>query len=178
MPEYCTALRIDTLEVSEAGAIGMCCCPGRRGEDLAGNVWQRDLQRDIESIRCWGAMAVVSLVTLEELKHLGAESLCQQLSIQGITWHHCPIVDRQAPDSAFEKIWSALEQRLLDDLAQGRRILLHCAAGLGRTGTIAAKLLVAIGVPAQQAIERVRAARPGTIESAAQLNYLCRLPNA
>ena len=44
----------------------------------------------------------------------------------------------------------------------------HCAAGLGRTGTLAAQLLVLQGVAPDEAILRVRQARPGTIETPAQ----------
>lgn len=40
----------------------------------------------------------------------------------------------------------------------GERVLLHCAAGLGRTGTAAACLLKALGLDAQEALMRVREA--------------------
>ncbi|GIT47946.1 MAG: hypothetical protein Ct9H300mP13_7420 [Gammaproteobacteria bacterium] len=79
------------------------------------------------------------------------------LSARNIVWHHCPINDCQAPDFGFEVMWSTIETKLLRLLYKQRRILLHCAAGLGRTGTMAAKLLIASGVPAPQALARVRA---------------------
>jgi atypical dual specificity phosphatase len=40
----------------------------------------------------------------------------------------------------------------------GERVLLHCAAGIGRTGTAAACLLKRLGVPRQRALQQVRAA--------------------
>ena len=45
---------------------------------------------------------------------------------------------------------------LAQDLRGGEVVLLHCAAGLGRTGTAAACLLKALGVPADDALQRVR----------------------
>ena len=45
-------------------------------------------------------------------------------------------------------------------------------AGLGRTGTMAAKMLVGFGVSPEDAIASVRQARPGTIETAAQEQYI------
>ena len=51
-------------------------------------------------------------------------------------------------------------------------MLLHCAAGLGRTGTLAARLLIASGCAAAGAIATVRQARPGAIESDAQEEFL------
>lgn len=44
------------------------------------------------------------------------------------------------------------------DLRQGSSVLLHCAAGLGRTGSAAACLLKTLGLPAEEALHRVRAA--------------------
>jgi hypothetical protein len=40
--------------------------------------------------------------------------------------------------------------------------------GLGRTGLVAACVLVAAGTPARTALEAVRRARPGAVEAAAQ----------
>ena len=51
---------------------------------------------------------------------------------------------------------------------QGGAVAVHCAAGLGRTGTLAAQMLVAQGVDPDQAIADVRQVRKGSIETAAQ----------
>lgn len=45
---------------------------------------------------------------------------------------------------------------LADALRRGESVMLHCAAGIGRTGTTAACLLKALGLPAQEALQRVR----------------------
>jgi ADP-ribosyl-[dinitrogen reductase] hydrolase len=47
-------------------------------------------------------------------------------------------------------------------------VLLHCRGGLGRSGTIAARLLVELGENPRVAIDRVRRARHGAIETPAQ----------
>lgn len=52
-------------------------------------------------------------------------------------------------------------------LRGGESVLLHCAAGIGRTGTAAACLLKHLGLPAQVALQRVREAGSNP-ESAAQ----------
>lgn len=41
-------------------------------------------------------------------------------------------------------------------LQQGESVLLHCAAGMGRTGTAAACLLKQLGLPEAEAMQRVR----------------------
>jgi atypical dual specificity phosphatase len=51
---------------------------------------------------------------------------------------------------------------------QGQRVGVHCAAGLGRTGTMLATWLVAGGMPAAQAIAQIRQLRLGSIETPEQ----------
>ena len=57
-------------------------------------------------------------------------------------------------------------------VSNGKRLVIHCAFGLGRSGTFAAKILTTFGVSPGIAIKRVRSARPGAIESQIQKDYL------
>ena len=57
---------------------------------------------------------------------------------------------------------------IADALASGRRVAVHCGGGLGRTGTLLACYLVSAGCAPDEAIRRVRAARPGSIETPEQ----------
>eukprot|EP00913_Durusdinium_trenchii_P034016 g31843.t1 len=55
---------------------------------------------------------------------------------------------------------------LLDTFAGGRRLVVHCRGGIGRAGTVASRLLVELGVATpEEALRRVRAARPGAVET-------------
>jgi len=49
-----------------------------------------------------------------------------------------------------------------------RLVLVHCGAGLGRSGTVAAAFLVKEGLEARAAIARVRELRPFSVETAEQ----------
>jgi hypothetical protein len=58
-----------------------------------------------------------------------------------------------------------------DTLARDDKVLVHCAAGMGRTGMPVVRPLVDSGLAAGKAIARVRAARRGTMETEAQAAF-------
>jgi ADP-ribosyl-[dinitrogen reductase] hydrolase len=132
------------------------------------------LKEDLKLIAAWKPHAVLSLMEGEELANAGApaELLAAELASHGVDWLHLPICDLGAPDERFETVWVGLWPRLDRAFRQGGRVFLHCYAGLGRTGTIAALILMQYGVSARDALQQVRAARPGSVQSMEQEHYL------
>jgi protein-tyrosine phosphatase len=68
-----------------------------------------------------------------------------------------PIPDLHAPD--LEQAVSMLEE-LHRRLASGQSLLMHCGAGIGRAGTMAAGVLITMGLTLPDAVAHVGAHRP------------------
>lgn len=169
-------LQIATLALP-AGRIGVTFCPGKKQDNALSGRWERDLVADLAVIKAWGARHLVTLVEAKELTELQVEDLPQEAGKAGLRWHHLPIVDGQAPDRKFEQAWRAIAPQLLAALSAGEGVVVHCKGGLGRAGTVAAKLLMAAqaGTRANEAMQRVRSVRRNAIETRVQEVYLMSL---
>ena len=134
--------------------------------------WDRDLSLDLDAIRDWGAAAVVTLVEPKELVFLRVEHLGEEVLRRRMLWFHLPIIDVSTPDEGFERQWEVAGNELRMLLRSGRDVLVHCRGGLGRAGTMAARLLIELGMEPATAIRQVRAVRPGAIETLEQEKYV------
>ena len=168
-------LRIDEVAAPGLpGVIGMTMCPGKRDPYAAFGAWDRDLQADLQAIRAWGASAMVSLLEKHEFELVGLRDFEAQVS-NAFHWVWLPIPDGGVPGDRFETQWAVAGPEMRGRLADGGRILVHCRAGLGRTGMIVSRILVECGMKPAEAIRAVRRARPGTVETAHQEQYVLSL---
>ena len=154
------------------GRIGISFCPGKWQAAAMTGPWSRDIEVDLDAVTRWGAIAVVTLVEADELVALRVENMGAAVAARGMRWFHLPVPDVTAPGAAFEAAWSDAGLVLLNMLQNGRDVFVHCKGGLGRAGTVAARLLVELGVEPDQAIAEVRAARPGAIQVPEQEAYV------
>ena len=99
----------------------------------------------------------------------------REVEARGFRYHALPVTDGAVPldDDALAELLAELEGHL----AAGEAIAIHCRAGLGRAGTLAAAVLVARGIDPEAAIEAVREARAGAIETDRQAIWLAQLPD-
>jgi len=100
------------------------------------------------------------LINLHERPHDRA-----RLARHGLTELHLPVADFTPPSQAQLAHGVAA---IVAATAAGERVAVHCGAGKGRTGTLLACYLVYQGLDADAAIARVRAVRPGSVETRAQ----------
>jgi atypical dual specificity phosphatase len=126
-----------------------------------------------------GAMAQPeSVEELEWLRNQGIEVLLSLtedpprrdwINNTGLLLFHVPVVDMEAPtldqvDRALSAITRANEHQM--------GVVVHCTAGLGRTGVILACYFVTKGLSPSNAVARIRRLRPGSIETDEQADVV------
>ncbi len=86
--------------------------------------------------------------------------------VKDVKYLHVPTEDLSAPD--MDQIDLAVEF-IHERIQSNEPVMVHCAAGIGRTGTILACYLIKYQkASARDAIEKVRRARPGSVQSESQ----------
>jgi ADP-ribosyl-[dinitrogen reductase] hydrolase len=168
-------LRIDSVAVPGVGGrIGLTFCPGKKQSAAQSGAWDRSLDDDLKVIKAFDAVALVTLMPDTELQSLRVHphQIRDKASELSIEWYQLPIPDAGIPDNSFEELWADAGPSLDALLKAGLNIVIHCKGGLGRTGTVAARLLIEFGLDPQMAIQSVRKARPGSIENALQEKYV------
>lgn len=120
---------------------------------------------------------MVTLVEGHELASLEVPvaRLGAEVAARHMDWLHLPIPDGSVPGPDFEAAWVTSGESLRARLRDGFSVLVHCKGGLGRAGTVGARLLIELGVEPQDAVRQVRAVRLGAIETPEQLAYVLGL---
>lgn len=134
----------------------------RLPSEVPGQLWLGPMPARFESWSAFEASAqrtglgiVVCLTPRPELAELSPEY--HAAIARGrlpFRWLHVPMRNFGVPEepAAFRRDIAAIAQAL----NAGDAVLLHCAAGMGRTGTAAACLLKALGLDAEESLQRVR----------------------
>ena len=166
---------ISHVVIPGGGAIGIMAFPGfnYRMRDIQEHGVERAPDADLRRVREWGASTLITLVEKNEMDDVfRVPDLRSRAKAAGLKWVHCPIPDMDCPGSEFNAAWSKEWRSIRRTLSTGGQVVVHCAAGRGRAGTVAARILIAFGIPADDAIRSVRNARPDAIESRVQEKYL------
>jgi protein-tyrosine phosphatase len=131
----------------------------------------------VDEVRAWrlaGIDLVVSTLTSDEVAELDLAEEAELCQANGVEWTAFPVEDRMLPSSSTEA--AELARGLEEKLAKGKNVAIHCRQGVGRSALIAACVLVAAGVEAEVAWEKVKAARGCPVpDTADQRAWVVRL---
>ena len=141
------ATKLYWLDETWPGRVALSARP--RGGD-----WLED---EIVGWKQAGISTVISLLEAHEEQELALQGEAAEIRHQNMGFVSFPIPDRHVPRSEAE-LADALE-KVEQSLAGGKNVLIHCRQGVGRTGLIAACLLVKEGMSPGSAVERISAAR-------------------
>ncbi len=115
------------------------------------------LEDEVSDWKRSGVDAVLSLLEKAEEQEMNLEKEGEAVRDQGLEFISLPIPDRQAPPS--ETKVTATIDRTTQTLKSGKNVLVHCRQGIGRSGLIAACLLIRKGMSPGAALEKVMAVR-------------------
>lgn len=130
-------------------------CPGTK---------ETSIHAALAGLKAAGADALITVMPESELAESHANDIGMHCQALGMAWFHLPVADDAAPDADFESRWTSSKADIKRRLDEGQRIAIHCKGGSGRTGLIAASLLVAQGLPLEAATLQVQALRPKALQ--------------
>ncbi|MEC7118950.1 MAG: tyrosine-protein phosphatase [Pseudomonadota bacterium] len=138
-------------------------CPATKGTSLMAAV---------STLKLAGASGIITLMADAELSENGAAELGQVCQQMGLEWYQLPVADDAAPAADFQAAWQQHSAEILQRLSTGETLAIHCKGGSGRTGLIAAQIMLAAGGQLQDSIDAVQAIRPRALQHPAHVAYL------
>jgi len=154
------ALVIHALSVAD-GILALCPLPGAGG----------NYRGDLEHIHDWKPGLVISMTTEAEQVAVGGGALGIDIQSMASRWVHLPVSDFGAPPADVLAQWSEVSQMARSALVGGGRVLVHCRGGCGRSGMVVLRLMIECGERPERALTRLRAVRPGAIETPEQMQW-------
>lgn len=147
----------------ENGALVLTPCPGTKGVDLDSSLAQLKEQ---------GVEAIVTALDCDELASKDVALLGEKAQHLGLQWFQIEIEDDCAPSSDFADKWQAASPVLHHIVDHGGKVAMHCMGGSGRTGLLAAHLLLEKQWPLDDIIAQVQKLRPGAFTKPVQVEYI------
>ena len=153
----------DILPLSDQAKFIFMPCPGTK---------QADLSSSVKTIKQAGATSIVTMLSDEELAQLEVTELGNTITSAGLKWFQLPVEDDAEPNLDFEERFSEVRDELLKQIESGETIAIHCRGGSGRTGLMAAILLLESGAYWTDVKPLIQSMRPKALYLTPHLAFL------
>ncbi|BCV50625.1 phosphatase domain-containing putative toxin [Shewanella algae] len=156
----------DILSLDSGTRLIFTPCPGTKAASVA---------EAVATLKAAGTEVIITLMSLSELDTFGASLLPDICGEVGIRWLHLPIEDDASPAEEFELAFAKHKSVLQTLMQNNATIAIHCRGGSGRTGLMAAILLLLAGGSLAQVITQVQSIRPNALTNVNQRGYIERI---
>ncbi|MEP0071377.1 MAG: dual specificity protein phosphatase family protein [Marinomonas sp.] len=153
----------DRLTLDNGATFIFTPCPGTK---------EADLTSSIKTLKEAGADIIISMLPNDEIAKLKVTELGKETEQQGMIWYQLPVEDDQAPEQDFFSAFNPVKEAILGHLKEKKTIVIHCRGGTGRTGMMAAILLLESGYQWEQAKSLVQSIRPTSLTIPAHVAFL------
>lgn len=147
----------------DSGALVLTPCPGTK---------EVDLETALTQLKQQGVEAIVTALDTQELASKGVSELGEKAQQLGMQWFQIEIEDDCAPGAEFMAKWQQASPALHQVIDNGGKIAMHCMGGSGRTGLLAAHLLLEKEWQLDDIVREVQALRPGAFTKPVQVGYI------
>lgn len=151
------------VPVTEQSSIFMTPCPGTK---------ESSVKEALATLKAAGTKAVVTMMPNSELQRFNADSIPSECAALGMQWFHIPAEDDSEPEAAFELAFAEHKVQLLKLLEGPGAIAIHCRGGTGRTGMLAASLMLEKGMAWPEVKKRIQQVKPTALTLNVHLTHL------
>ena len=149
-------------------SFGVSNCPGKHQNSLLKKL---SLKNDLNSIWNQEINCIVSLITKDELKKLDINDFDKTITEYGFEHYSVEIQDLGIPSTNQLSTFKILTKNIVVAIKTEKKVLIHCNAGLGRSGLFAG-ILVKEMTDINHPIDYIRKFRKGAIETKEQEEFI------
>lgn len=149
-------------------SFGVSNCPGKHQNSLLKKL---SLKNDLNSIWNQEINCIVSLITKDELKKLDINDFDKTITEYGFEHYSVEIQDLGIPSTNQLGTFKILTKNIIVAIKTEKKVLIHCNAGLGRSGLFAG-ILIKEMTDINHPIDYIRKFRKGAIETKEQEEFI------
>jgi protein tyrosine phosphatase (PTP) superfamily phosphohydrolase (DUF442 family) len=114
--------------------------------------------RDIDQLAAQGCQRIVTIQGRNEQP----QQIGQAAKAAGLAWTWIPVSQGKYPAQKADQVMRLGLQELVTAIEAGESVLVHCSAGIHRTGMLTFALLRWLGLPEAEALAVLATMRPAT----------------